>query len=339
MDDQLLHHLAKVELHCHLDGSLSLPLIRQLAARIDLPVPEADADLRRLVQAPAEATDLMDYLRPFDFIRPLLQDHEALAMAAYDVAAQAAEENVRYIEIRFAPEFSMDAGLTATQAITAVVDGLSRAQAELAITAKVLVCGMRQSAEAVNRPVFAATAPLLGHGVVGGDFAGNEADFPPSVIQPSIAYAQSLGVPLTFHAGECHCAQNIAQALAMGITRIGHATAIHAQPQLIVDFVKAGATAELCLTSNRQTRAITQLADYPYPELRRAGAKLTINTDNRTVSNVTLTHEYQAFVAHFGVTVADLLTFNQNAARAAFIPASDQEALVQRLAAEYQPYL
>lgn len=339
MNATLLHHLAKVELHCHLDGSLSLPMIRRLAARIGQALPAADADLAKLVQAPATATNLMDYLRPFDFIRPLLQDHDALAMAAHDVAAQAAAENVRYIELRFAPELSMDRGLTATQAIEAVVDGLAQAQADFDLTANVLVCAMRQSAAAMNQQVFAAAAPLLGRGVVGGDFAGNEADFPPSTFTATIAYAQSQHVPLTLHAGECHCAQNIAETLAAGVTRIGHATAIQNHPDLIQQFVTAGATAELCLTSNLQTRAAANLSEYPYAQLRAAGAKLTINTDNRTVSNVDLTHEYGEFVRAFGVTATDFLTFNQDAARAAFISQADQAALVQRLATEYAPYV
>lgn len=339
MDETVLHDLGKVELHCHLDGSLSLPMIRRLAKRIDLPLPPDDEELRTLVQAPANAATLMDYLKPFDVIRPLLQDEEALALAAYDVAAQAAGENVRYIEIRFAPELSMDQGLTVAQTINGVVRGLHQAMNDYDIVAKALVCGMRQGATATNAAMFTQAASQLGEGLVGGDFAGNEHDFPTAAIAKSIQFAQRQGVPLTFHAGEDHCPQNIAAALSLGITRIGHATAIVDQPQLIRQFVQQGATAELCLSSNLQTKAARTLAEFPYRQLIAAGAKVTINTDNRTVSNTTLTREYQRFADSFGTTVNDFLAFNQNAVDAAFLPAADKQPLYQRLLSDYEPYL
>lgn len=144
MDEKVLHDIGKVELHCHLDGSLSLEMIRKLAKRIDLALPASDADLRKLVTAPPESEDLMDYLKTFDFIRPLLQSKEALEMAAYDVVAQAAAENVRYIEVRFAPNQSTDEGLSVAEATTAVVAGLHRAMSQFDIIARALVCGMRQ---------------------------------------------------------------------------------------------------------------------------------------------------------------------------------------------------
>ncbi|WP_262315418.1 adenosine deaminase [Lacticaseibacillus parakribbianus] len=339
MDAQILHQLGKVELHCHLDGSLSLPVIRRLAAQANVSLPADDAALQAKVCAPPDAQSLMDYLRPFDVIRPLLQTAPALRLAAHDVVAQAAAENVRYIEVRFAPEFSMDGELSALEAIEAVIAGLAAASAEFGVQANALVCGMRQSPAPVTQAIFAAAAPLVGRGVGGGDFAGNEAAFPPATVAASLQFAQSLGLPMTFHAGECHCAANIADALAAGVRRIGHATAIGQDPALIQRFVAAGAVAELCLTSNLQTKAANNLAEFPFKALRAAGAKITINTDNRTVSNTTLAREYELFGQLFGVTYADLLAFNQTAAAAAFIPPEQREALSRRLAAEYAPYV
>ncbi|MCI1986838.1 MAG: adenosine deaminase [Lactobacillus sp.] len=337
--DSLYHHLAKVELHCHLDGSLSLPTIRRLAKMANIAVPPTDAELASMAQAPANTATLLDYLRPFDFIRPLLQTKAALRLAAYDVCAQAAEENVRYLEVRFAPTLSQDRGLSVAETIQAVVAGLHDAMQAFDMTANALVCGMRQDRSGANTAMFQAAVPLLGHGLVGGDFAGDEAHFPTTDLTAEIQAAQALGVPLTLHAGECHCVQNILHALTLGIPRIGHATALAHEPQAIAAFVAAGATAELCLTSNLQTKAANSLAEYPYPQLRAAGVKLTINTDNRTVSNTTLTREYQLFHAHFKTGIADFLTFNRNAANAAFISAKARTALSQRLAREYAPYL
>ena len=125
---------------------------------------------------------------------------------------------------------------------------------------------------------MAATWCLRSHTLVGGDFAGNEADYPTKVCAPAIETAQRLGVPLTFHAGECHCPQNIAEAIRLGIPRIGHATACFDQPELIQTIVNTHTTIELCLTSNLQTKAARSLAEFPYQALKKAGAAITINT-------------------------------------------------------------
>ena len=333
----LYHHLPKVELHCHLDGSLSLAAIRKLAHMADISLPASDAALTQLVQAPRDAATLLDYLRPFDVIRPLLQTQAALKLAAYDVVKQAAQENVRYIEIRFAPEFSLDLGLSVAQTIEAVVAGLHQAMAEFDVVAACLVCGMRQSDPALNAQIFKAAAESKG--LAGFDFAGNEADYPTAVLTDTIAYAKSLGVPLTLHAGECHCVQNSRDAINQGVRRIGHATALQDHPDAIAEFVDANALAELCLTSNLQTKAAKHFADYPYPALMAAHARLCINTDNRTVSNTTLTREYQLFAEHFQTRVADFLRFNREACAGSFQSDAAKKALDQRLQQEYAPYL
>lgn len=128
MDKTTLKDLAKAELHCHLDGSISLEVIRQLAEMANITVPELDKELKQLVVAPENAESLMDYLKTFDFVRPLLQTKEALHLAAYDVARQAAQENVIYTEIRFAPELSMDEDLSASETVEAVLAGLKQAE-------------------------------------------------------------------------------------------------------------------------------------------------------------------------------------------------------------------
>ncbi|KRM72022.1 adenosine deaminase [Lacticaseibacillus brantae] len=336
LTDTQLHALGKVELHCHLDGSLSLPAIRQLATMADIAIPAADADLISLVRAPDTVTTLEEYLKTFDFIAPLLQTKAALTLAAHDVLAQAAAENVRYIEVRFAPELSTFGELSYAETIDAVLLGLRQGMDEFDIQAQALICGMRQSSDAINAAVFAATAPFLSRGVAGGDFAGNEADFPTHVVTQAIASAQALHIPLTFHAGEDHCPQNIAEAIGLGIRRIGHGTACYDQPDLIQQIVQTDTTVELCLTSNLQTKAAANLAAFPYWALREAGAKITINTDNRTVSNTSLTREYGLFQEVFGVTKSDFLEFNLNAVNAAFIDKPTQQQLTTRLMNDYR---
>ncbi|MBM7642175.1 adenosine deaminase [Streptococcus loxodontisalivarius] len=340
METSVIKGLVKTELHCHLDGSLSLEVIRQLAAMAKIALPEDDSDLKALVTAPKEAESLMDYLAAFDVIRPLLQTEEALTLAAYDVAKQAAQENVIYIEIRFAPELSMDEGLTVEQVVAAVCRGLKQAQEDFGIVAKALVCGLRQTDLDLTKSIFRDTKAANQDLVVGMDFAGNEVDYPTETMTEGIKLAQDLGYPMTFHAGEqCGCAANIAQAMALDVKRTGHTTAIFDQPEMIEEFVARGMTAEICLTSNFQTKAIQSIEDYPYLPLRKAGANISINTDNRTVSDTNLTKEYEKFVSYFNLGAADFMQHNLQAIQGAFASEEEKAQLSAKIKESYQEYL
>lgn len=334
-----LFNLAKTELHCHLDGSLSLEAIRELAQMAGITVPNTDEELRLLVTAPREVNSLNEYLKTFDFIRPLLQTKEALTLAAYDVAKHAAAEHVIYTEIRFAPELSMDQGLTVAEVVDAVCQGLRQAERDFDIVAKILVCGIRQNDMVTNKTIFAAAKSSENPQLVGFDFVGNEADYPAELLTEGISYAQSLGYPMTFHAGECGCAANVAYAVSKGVKRTGHTTAITNHPKIIEDFVIAGMTAELCLVSNFHTKAIKTIEEFPYLQLREAGANISINTDNRTVSDTTLTREYRMFVDYFGIGAKEFFKHNQDAIRGSFASPEEKDMLLEKLAKAYEPYL
>ncbi|EPT36183.1 adenosine deaminase [Streptococcus agalactiae] len=339
MTQAVLKELAKAELHCHLDGSLSLPAIRKLANMADIILPNSDKELRKYVIAPAQTESLVDYLKTFEFIRPLLQTKEALRFAAYDVARQAALENVIYIEIRFAPELSMDKGLTASDTVFAVLEGLADAQKEFNIVARALVCGMRQSSHKTTKEIIKHIVDLAPKGLVGFDFAGDEFSYPTDSLVDLIQEVKRSGYPMTLHAGECGCAKHIADSLNLGIKRMGHVTALTGQRGLIKRFVEEDAVAEMCLTSNLQTKAASSIQSFPYQELYDAGGKITINTDNRTVSDTNLTKEYSLFVTYFGTKIEDFLVFNQNAVKASFTSDSEKDTLLHKLQENYDSYL
>ncbi|HGD4078430.1 TPA: adenosine deaminase [Streptococcus agalactiae] len=339
MTQAVLKELAKAELHCHLDGSLSLPAIRKLANMADIILPSSDKELRKYVIAPAQTESLVDYLKTFEFIRPLLQTKEALRFAAYDVARQAALENVIYIEIRFALELSMDKGLTASDTVLAVLEGLADAQKEFNIVARALVCGMRQSSHKTTKDIIKHIVDLAPKGLVGFDFAGDEFSYPTDSLVDLIQEVKRSGYPMTLHAGECGCAKHIADSLNLGIKRMGHVTALTGQRDLIKRFVEEDAVAEMCLTSNLQTKAASSIQSFPYQELYDAGGKITINTDNRTVSDTNLTKEYSLFVTYFGTKIEDFLVFNQNAVKASFTSDSEKDTLLHKLQENYDSYL
>ena len=333
------HSLAKTELHCHLDGSLSLPTIRQLAALANIVLPASDEELKHHVTAPAHCENLLDYLEAFDYIRPLLQTKEALTLAAYDVAKQAALENVLYIEVRFAPELSMDQGLTVPETIDAVCDGLRQAQEEFGIIAKALVCGMRQSDPKLTSRILAEANQVSDQDFVGFDFAGDEHNYSPEDIRPLIEQVKSYHRPMTLHAGECHCPANVVQSIAYGIKRNGHVTLLAYEPELLKEFVKNGVTGELCLTSNLQTKAAATVAGFPYLKMKEAQAHISINTDNRTVSDTDLTKEYTLYHRHFHTTPADFYQHNVDAIQASFASDEEKQELLTKLEEAYADYL
>ncbi|HEM3554629.1 adenosine deaminase [Streptococcus suis] len=330
-----VNELVKTELHCHLDGSLSLGVIRQLAQMAKITIPAEDEALRKLVSVHGKVDSLMAYLKLFDFVRPLLQTASALELAAYDLVRQAARDKIIYIEVRFAPELSTDQDLTILQAVSAVLVGLNRGQEDFGVVAKLLVCGLKQTNPNQTKELFSAIADFAPKGLVGFDFAGNEADYPTEELRDIIQFTQSLGYPMTFHAGECGCVTNVIQALELGIRRIGHGTALTRNPEAIQAFVNSGATLEMCLTSNLQTGAADSIEYFPYHELVEAGANITINTDNRTVSNTTLNREYQLFVEYFGTSKADFYRFNQNAIQASFASEEEKKVLLELLDQQY----
>lgn len=330
-----VNEFVKTELHCHLDGSLSLGVIRQLAQMAKITIPAEDEALRKLVSVHGKVDTLMAYLKLFDFVRPLLQTASALELAAYDLVRQAARDKIIYIEVRFAPELSTDQDLTILEAVSAVLVGLNRGQEDFGVVAKLLVCGLKQTKPNQTKELFSAIADLAPKGLVGFDFAGNEADYPTEELRDIIQFTQSLGYPMTFHAGECGCVTNVIQALELGIRRIGHGTALTRNPEAIQAFVNSRATLEMCLTSNLQTGAADSIEYFPYHELVEAGANITINTDNRTVSNTTLNREYQLFVEYFGTSKADFYRFNQNAIQASFASEEEKKVLLELLDQQY----
>ncbi|WP_230912809.1 adenosine deaminase [Agrilactobacillus fermenti] len=333
---ETLKQLPKIELHCHLDGSLSLHTIRTLAQMAGITVPADDQALTKLTQVDDQITSLVEYLEKFDFVAPLLQTAPALELAAYDVMRQAAAENVRYIEIRFAPAFSIEKDLTLSTAIQAVLTGIAKAESSLPIKGRLLICGMRQLTNQANIDAFQAALPFQSsHHLAGIDFAGNEADFPPDVLKPAIEFANQHGLAMTLHAGECHCAHNIYEAIKLGAKRIGHGTALYQEPELAT-FIKANHTClELCLTSNLQTKAINAISEFPYDLIIKNKLSACINTDNRTVSNTTLTKEYSRFQDHFGTDKAQFLAFNLAGIAAAFCDSKEKTALTMAFKQAY----
>lgn len=333
MTPELIQALPKVELHCHLDGSLSLDCIKTLAGNASIKLPDNDAEILASVQAPEETQNLLEYLQRFDYVLPLLQTAENLELAAYDVAQQAAADNVKYIEIRFAPSQHLAGGLTLKEAVEAVIAGLRRAEADFDIKANALVCGLRHESQAALSELLPIFDEIGSEKLAGFDLAGDEVNFPQENFAALLAQVKARGINITLHAGECPgCTANIIASVEMGASRIGHGIMAKDIPDFQAELKRKKIVLEMAPTSNFQTKAVDNLADYPFKDLYDKGLHVTLNTDNRTVSATNLNKEYEKIVAYYpDFSLADFEQINHYAIEGAFISEGEKADLHKRL--------
>lgn len=327
MTKEWIYALPKVELHCHLDGSLSTETVRELAKMSGIIVPERDEDLTNLLQVSDDCNSLGEYLEKFALPLACLQTEEALEYAAYSLIKDAAKENVIYMEVRFAPLSCMEKGLTVKQVTKSVIDGLNRGYNEFGVKSGVLICGMRHTRVERNIAMLHAAKDFLGKGICGVDIAGNEADFPPMVQKDFFEEARKLGFPITIHAGECKCASNVHDSILLGAKRVGHGIAIMNDQEIISEVKENGIGLEMCPSSNLQTKAVEDMKHYPIHKFIEEGLCVTLNTDNRMVTGTTLSNEYELMVKHFDLSPNDLIQITQNAVDCAFTDETSKQEL------------
>lgn len=305
--------IPKVELHCHLDGSVPLTTLKRLAKKEGLsPNSMEEAVLREPCKS------LKEYLRCFEVILQVLQTEENLISATYDTIKEIAKENVRYLELRFAPLFHLEKGLSIEQVIESVIKGTELAMLEEAIHVNILICGMRHHSEEMNLNLLDTLSKINSDRLVGFDFAGDEAAVGNEVIAPIVQAARLKGLNITLHSGECGCPHQVVEAIKIGASRIGHGVAIKDDPEALALCVEKQVLLEMCPTSNLQTRAIESIEVYPIRDFMEKGVLCSINTDNRTVSNTTLTDEYLLLNQYFKLSYQEFLSLNLNAIQAAF---------------------
>ncbi|MFC4653320.1 adenosine deaminase [Lactococcus nasutitermitis] len=336
LHSELIAKMPKVELHCHLDGSLSLACIKQLAKNDGQSLPATDAEILEKAQAPETTRNLLEYLQRFDFVLPLLQSYRNLEIAAYDVVQQAAKDNVKYIEIRFAPAQHLQKNLTLEEAVEAVIAGLARAEQDFDITANALICGLKHQPLSELEKLLPLFDTISDEKLVGFDLAGDEVNYPEIKFEKIISAAKNSNIHITLHAGECpHCEQNIIDAVELGATRIGHGVMSKDITAYWETLIEKNIVLEMAPTSNFQTKSITALADYPFKKFYDAGLHVTLNTDNRTVSNTNLQQEYTKIADWYDFQVSDFEKINHYAIDGAFIPEIEKIQLHNDFTADY----
>jgi adenosine deaminase len=331
---ELIRSLPKVLLHDHLDGGVRPQTVIELARDIGYKkLPTTDAgELAEWFHRGATRGSLPLFLEGFEHTCGVMQTEEALERVAYEMMEDMKKDGVVYVETRFAPVFHTQKGLHWETVVRSVLRGLERGKKDFGVQYGLILCAMRNMKPTVSQEIAELAVDFRNQGVVGFDLAGEEGGYPPKKHVDAFHYIQRENFNITIHAGEAFGKESIWQAIQWcGAHRIGHAT------RLIEDMkVKDGQVMnmgtlaqyvldkriplEICLTSNVHTGAVKSLEEHPFGIFYRYKFRVTLNTDDRLMSHITLTDEYAAAVEVFGLTLEDLEKLTINAMKSAFIP-------------------
>src|SRR5438105_12296515 len=320
MDDAAYFQaLPKAELHLHLDGSVRPKTVLELAAQGGVPVPTQDLErLTDYLQATDSTASLVEYITYFELPIAVLQTVPALERASYELCEDLHKDNVRYAEIRYGPWLHVQQGLSLTDVIRAVLSGWKAGRKSFRLEGGVIVTALRDMPPAQNVSLAQVAGRFVGDGVVGFDLAGDEAGHPPILHEDAFRVARSLGLNITIHAGEAAGPESVRQAISMGAVRLGHGVRAQEDPEVVATIKENGVQLDMAPTSNAQTKAVRRLQDHPLKRFHEQGMKVTISTDSRTVSDVTLTQEYQSVTTVLGCSREEIWAMNMQALEGGF---------------------
>ncbi len=337
----VLHALPKVELHRHLEGSLRLETLAEIAREHGIDLPSYDIDrLRPYVQMTNDPPDFRRFLEKFHLLRRFYTTREAVERVAYEAVIDAAADNVRYLELRFNPAALAHAqGFSFGEVTEWVARGVARAQQDVNITVRLLCTVVRSEIQSADQIIEVAAA-FHDRGVVGVDLAGDETSDPAVPFAPLFRRAADLGLGITVHAGEAAGAANVREAIeVLSARRIGHGIRAIEDPAVVQLIRQHGVALEVCPTSNLQTGVMQHFGHHPLRDLYQLGVAVTLNTDDPSVSDTTLTDEYLVAVKGLGLSLRDLRTFNRNSIRAAFLPEHERQRLEHAILEEFDARL
>jgi adenosine deaminase len=333
----LLSSMPKAELHLHLDGSLRPQTALELARERGLDEGMDAAAVAARLRAPDQCRDQVELLDAFELPIAIMQDVAAIERITHELVEDVASDGTRYAEIRWAPALHLAGGLDLGESIAAVVAGAHTGMAATGSTIRLIAVAMRSHDPALNVHVAREAARFVDDGLTGFDLAGPEQAYPdPLLHADSFAVARDAGLGITLHAGEWGGAAQVRRALELAPSRIAHGAPAADDPQLVQELIARDVTLDLCPTSNVQAAIVPTLADHPLPYLVRAGVPVTLSTDDRTVSGLTLVTEYERAHVVLGLTVGELWQINLHALRVAFLQQDEQ--LRRHLIEEFEEY-
>ena len=330
---ELLAKLPKTDLHCHLDGSLRLSTILDLAKRQKVALPANDeAGLAKAIHRGEVCKDLVEYLKAFDITCSVMQTEEALERTAFELAEDAAKENVWHLEVRYAPVLHTRRGLSLARINDAVLAGLKRAGRTFDITTGVILCGIRNMDPRDSYRLAELAVAYKGRGVVAFDLAGGERGNPAKDHAKAFELIRENNMNTTVHAGEAYGPASIKQALHdCGANRIGHGTRLAEDGDLLAYVTDHRVPLEVCLLSNVQTSVVDDLSRHPLRLYFDLGVRVSLNTDNRLITDTTITDELYRAHVDLGFTLEELKVLLVQGFKSAFLPYREKRELLRRV--------
>jgi adenosine deaminase len=328
--------LPKTDLHVHLDGSLRAQTILELGTQQGVFLPADSAEgIERAVGAGSNFGSLVEYLRGFELTLSVMQTAEALERTAFELAEDAHRENVRYMEVRYAPMLHTKRGMALTRVVEAVLDGLRRARETYGIKSNVILCGIRNISSESSYEMAELAVAYKGRGVVGFDLAGAEANFPAKDHKRAFQLVRDNNINCTIHAGEAYGPASIAQAIHVcGAHRIGHGCRLRENGDLLHYLNDHRIPLECCPSSNVQTGAVGGLSTHPLKLYFDLGLRVTVNTDNRLITKTSVSEELYRAHREMHMTFDDIKAMVQNGFKSAFMPFHDKQAALRRVTTE-----
>ena len=335
---KLLQQLPKVELHCHLDGSLRTRSIIDQAKKDNIKLPFQNInDLNNYFKIGNNRSSLEDYIKKFEITLSVMQTPESLYRFAFELIEDVSVENVRYIEIRYSPILHTKNGMTLDNAIQSVKKGLKKGENIYGVKSGIIVCGIRHISPEASLKLADLAIKFKNKGVVGFDLAGAEENFPAKEHREAFYLIRNNNINATIHAGEAFGPSSIHQAIHQcGANRIGHGTRLKEDKNLMEYVINHRIPLEICLTSNWQTKSIRSLKYHPLRYYYEQGMRVTLNTDNRLISNTTLTDEFMLAHNLFQFRLEDFREMTIIAMKSAFMKHRDRIVMIKSIANEFE---
>lgn len=327
-----IKEIKKVELHLHLDGSLRPETVIDIAKKdgIELPTYEI-GELKKYLSVDETNKDLVEYLKKFDLPLKVMQTKENLTRVTFELLEDLAKDNYIYTEIRFAPHFHKQSGLSLEEIVESVSDGILEAEKKYKIKGNILLCIMRHMSTDLAYEIVDLAKKYKDKKVVGIDLAGDEFNYSVNLFKEVFEKAKSLKIPFTIHSGEARGADSVADAVKIGAKRLGHGIRAYENNELLSLLKDKGITLECCPISNLNTHVFKDFKEYPLKSYLNNGIKATINTDNRTVSDTNYQKEIDFLERYTSLTLDEIKLANKNAIEGAFISEEQKIELLKKL--------
>jgi adenosine deaminase len=335
-----IQRLPKTDLHVHLDGSLRLQTILDLAQEQGVTLPADTVEgLRPHVEMGEACESLVEYLKAFDVTLSVMQTYDALVRTAFELAEDAALENVRYMEVRYSPILHQQRGMTLHNIVQAVLEGLSAARKRYPIRTGVILCGIRHISPELSNRLADLTVAFKNKGVVGFDLAGAEEDFPAKKHREAFSRVLANNINCTLHAGEAYGPESIHQAIHLcGAHRIGHGVRLIEDGDLLNYVNDHRIPLECCPSSNVQTKAVRSIEDHPIRLFYDLGLRVTVNTDNRMVTRTSVSEEYLLLHQQLGFTLEEIKDLIIMGFKSAFLPYAIKRAMLAEVVNELKAF-